>query len=336
MVMLLRCYLNVSTLMALLIGFSVMNNAIAASQADLQVQGFEYVRANNFPKALECFNAALKEHPESWMIMQSVASCQMELGQYDKALDSLQKSIEIGGLHAIQCKNMAAVYQRRGDAKKALNWLKLGCKLEPSMRENMQIMAAISTLQDPENDPSGSPATADYLSSLTRAKGWTKASMPIKVYVRQNQQLPSFYSVFQSYIREAFDQWRSATSNAFSYKFVNSADGADLVCDYTDRKELVSSKHELGIDGISELLIKMDNSPGKGTICVLVKDGPGAPAFRPRELVSRCCLHEVGHALGMGGHSPNMHDIMFPGALRNEQDKLSVRDKNTMSLIYTR
>ncbi len=302
--------------------------------ADLQMQGFEYVQANNFPKALESFNAALKEHPDSWMIMQSVANCQMEVGHCDKAIAILQKSIEVGGLHASQCNSMAAVFQRLGDAKKALNWLNLACKLDPAMRGNVQVLAAISKLQDPENNPTGSPAAPDYLSGLTMAKGWPKAAMPIKVHARQNIQLPGFYPVFQAAITDAFEQWCSATGNAFSYKFVNSADAADLVCDYTDRRELVSSRHELGIDGIAEMLLKQDQSPGKGTLCFLVKDGPGAPTFRSRELVTRCCLHEVGHALGMHGHSPNMRDIMFPGALRDGQDKLSERDKNTMKRIY--
>ena len=325
-----RAYYLVASILLVVLG-TIVPPCIAA---DLQLEGFQYIKAGNFNKALNCFNAALKEKPNSWVILQNVANCQMELGHCEQAMATLQKSIEIGGLHSTQCNNMAAVFQRMGDAKRALNWLSLACKLDPPMRDNVQVMAAISKLQDPENNPSGSPATPDYLSSLSRAKGWTKAAMPIKVYVRPNQQLPSFYPAFQSSIRDAFDQWRTATGDAFSYKFVDSSDAADLVCDYTDRKELISSQHELGIDGTAEMLIKMDQSPGKGTLCVLVKDGPGASAFRSRELVTRCCLHEVGHALGMGGHSPNMHDIMFPGALRNDQDKLSERDKETMRKIY--
>ena len=332
--MLLRHHRNVFALTAALIGLSLTNNTIAAPPADLQVQGFENIKANNFPKALDCFNTALKEHPDSWIIMQSVANCQMELGQYDKALASLQKSIEVGGLHASQCKNMAAVFQRMGDAKKALNWLELACKLEPAMQGNLQVMAAISKLQDPDNNPIGSPSAPDYLSGLTFAKGWSKAAMPLKVYIRQNVQLPGFYPAFTASVRDALDQWCNATSKAVSYQFVNSAESADFICDYTDHRELVSANHELGIDGITEMLVKQDSSPGRANIVILVKDGPGAPTFRKRELVTLCCLHEVGHALGMHGHSPNSHDVMFPAASLTGAAKLSMRDKNTIKLIY--
>lgn len=139
------------SLLATTVVLFVSSTAAPDEAADPQIEGFNYVRANNFQKALECFAAALKEHPESWIIMQSLANCQMEIGQYDTAIVSLQKSIEVGGLHASQCNNMAAIFQRKGDAKKALNWLKLACKLESTMQGNIQVMMAISKLQDPEN-----------------------------------------------------------------------------------------------------------------------------------------------------------------------------------------
>lgn len=191
----------------------------SCSAADLQLEGFQYVKAGNFSKALECFNAALKVKPNSWQILQSVGICEMELGHYDTAVSYLQKSIEVGGLHAIQCNNMAAVYQRWGEPRKALNWLKLACSVDPSAAYNPAMQAQIAKLQDPENNPTGSPTARDYLSSLTFAKGWPKTAMPIRVYVRQNMQLPGFYPTFQTAIRDAFEQWCEATDKAVSYKW---------------------------------------------------------------------------------------------------------------------
>jgi hypothetical protein len=305
----------------------------SASGADLQLEGFGYVKTKNFDKALECFTAALKGHPDSWAIMQSVGNCQMELGHYDAAIANLQKSIEVGGLQASQCMSMAAVYQRKGDAKKALNWLKLACSRDPSKASDPGIQAAMAKLLDPANNPTGSPTTPDYCSSLVSFKGWPKKTMPIKVYVRPNPQISGFFPVFSETIKDSLDQWRKATNNTISYKFVDSRESANLICDYTDHRELVSSQHELGIDGNTEMLVKQDNTPGSANIVVLVKDGPGAP-FRNRALLTLCCLHEVGHALGMHGHSPNSRDVMFPVATLNGAATLSERDKNTIRRIY--
>lgn len=302
--------------------------------ADSQTEGFEYVRNKNFLEALECFNMALKKRPNSWAIMQSVGNCHLELGQYDKAIAILQKSIEVGGLHASQCKNMAAIYQRLGQPKKALSWLKLACSVDPRQVADPNVQAAISKLQDPANNPCGSLTASDYSFSLISFKGWRKESMPLKVYVRKNVQIQDFCDEFSGLIRESFDQWSKATNGTVSYQFVSSPDAANVLCDYTDRRELVSSQHELGIDGITEMLVKQDSTPGSAKIVVLVKDAPGVQTFKSRALLLRSCLHEVGHALGIHGHSPNNHDVMFSAATLNGPTVLSERDKNTVRKIY--
>jgi hypothetical protein len=311
-------------------------NPLVCAPTDPQLEGFNYLKAKNYAKALACFDAALKENPKSWVIMQSVGNCHMELGQYDSAIASIQKSIEVGGLHADQCNNMAAVYQRLGQPEKALNWLKLGCSVDPAKVNDPAIQAAMTRLQDPANNPTGSVTAPDYLSSLVSFGRWHKEDIPLKVYVRKNIQIPEFYNQFVGGLRDSFDQWCAATGGAVSYKFVSGADSANIVCDYTDHRELVSSQHELGIDGNTEMLSKQDNSPGPTNIVVLVKNIPGAPAFRNRSLVTLCCLHEVGHALGMHGHSPNSHDVMFPAVTLNGEAKLSERDNKTIRRIYQR
>ncbi len=306
-----------------------------ACAVDSQVQAFYYLKAKDYPKALDCFNAALTEHPDSWAILQSIGNCQMELGRYDAAIASLQKSIEVGGLQASQCVNMAAVYQRKGDAKKALNWLRLACSQDPSKAFDPNIQAAMTKLLDPANNPRGLPTTPDYLSSLSSVQKWRKADMPIKVHVRKNIQLAAFYEEYISIIKRSLDQWCAATGGALSYKFVSRPDSANVICDYTDRRELVSSDHELGIEGNTEKRIRMeDNTTAWANLVILVKDFPGAPKFRDRIFITNTCLHELGHVLGMHGHSSNNRDVMFSAAIRKGSDLLTKRDKNTIQLMY--
>ena len=69
----------------------------ACLAADLQAEGVQNLKARNYAKALECFDSALKEQPNNWQLWQNIGSCQMQLGRNDAAINSLQKSIEIGG-----------------------------------------------------------------------------------------------------------------------------------------------------------------------------------------------------------------------------------------------
>jgi hypothetical protein len=97
----------------------------------------------------------------------------------------------------------------------------------------------------------------------------------------------------------------------------------------------ITSVHELGMEGATEMRIRMDdNKADRANIVILVKDSPGASTLRSPVFLKRVCLHELGHALAMHGHSPNRHDVMFPSAVLDGEAKLSERDKNTIRRIY--
>lgn len=55
----------------------------------------------------------------------------------------------------------------------------------------------------------------------------------------------------------------------------------------------------------------------------------------PREILYLVVLHEMGHALGLGGHSPHPGDIMYGERSDALPQGLSPRDRETLRRLYT-
>src|SRR5208282_5042875 len=120
-----QTFAHILAVLVLLFGCASFNCFVhAAAVPEIQIEAFEYMKAKNYAKALDCYSTALKEKPpNSWQILVNMGSCYSGLGDYDKALSCLTDSINIGGLHPTQCVNLSAVYQKLGDNNKALSWL---------------------------------------------------------------------------------------------------------------------------------------------------------------------------------------------------------------------
>jgi len=62
--------------------------------------------------------------------------------------------------------------------------------------------------------------------------------------------------------------------------------------------------------------------------------------YRGREValdqLYRTVLHEMGHALGLAGHSPSAADIMFRSTYDSEAEGLSAADRATLRALYAK
>ncbi len=54
------------------------------------------------------------------------------------------------------------------------------------------------------------------------------------------------------------------------------------------------------------------------------------------EEIYEVVLHEVGHALGLMGHSDDPGDTMYPGVWARTGSGLSERDRRTLQDVYAR
>lgn len=168
---------------------------------------------------------------------------------------------------------------------------------------------------------------------------WRPARMPIRIYIPGETARDGFSAIDKQYIIGALNTWVSVIPDKLSYVLVSEEKDGDMRFSQKHKTtELGPSRTALGHSvPIPEGRAKW----GVGTISrvnidiaeasppVLTADGPGSQERQ------RVFLHEIGHALGLRGHSCNANDIMFFVSLGDEMPvRLSDRDRATLKAIY--
>lgn len=156
-----------------------------------------------------------------------------------------------------------------------------------------------------------------YIDDIT-PKRW--AYLPIKVYIE-----PSNY---KSTIKKAFMEWQNKTENAVYFQYVEKPDNANITVYF--KKDIVKYGAKPTYVGYTTWHY---NGRYYKSSQIYIKTTTKTGAIQTPSQVYEVCLHEIGHAIGIGGHSKNQYDVMYPttDCYRN---KLSNKDINTIKEIY--
>ncbi len=180
-----------------------------------------------------------------------------------------------------------------------------------------------------------SGSTQDYLGAIGSKwlYHWPQEKFPIKVYIAPGTHVRGYHSAWRDILMSAFDEWCNACDNKMAWQLVSSPKGADVVCCWTNCMPGTETEQEAGDTGT---LVQTDHSTGRSTILQadmkLLACLDGVP-FNDDEM-KKICLHEVGHAFGMQGHSPTPTDIMYPQTTSRQPTHLTDRDIASMRRLY--
>lgn len=271
--------------------------------------GMAYHNSGNLPKAIEEFQLALKLKPDMTDAMLNIGSS----------------------------------YQALGQKNEAIAWFHRYLSASPKAEDYKAISDMIASLQkDGGQQAADDPHGPDFWASITKQglpRRWPPAKLPIKVFVDSGSLVAGMRDSFRQILIDSLEAWMKAAQGRLSYQQVARPDQADLVCDWTNNPGEVTGKGTESEQGVAHIFGR-DTGGGsieisRATVRILTIDKEKSEELPVSDdMMKKTCLHEVGHALGLMGHSPNSHDVMFFSESPTVWPVLSKRDKATLLRLY--
>jgi predicted Zn-dependent protease len=183
-------------------------------------------------------------------------------------------------------------------------------------------------------------ASEGYYDDLvrTQASFWPKVRIPLKVYFKDASKVQHYRPAFRDLVLKALGLWcaclgpsSSSFSSSLNFVVVNNVKEANLVVAFTGDKLQMNSAHEGGITQV------LPDECGILSAEITFLTVPSRPEVKEMsdETFAHIALHEVGHALGVSGHSQDTGDVMYPSYVPGKTlQALSQRDKDTLRAIY--
>ena len=162
---------------------------------------------------------------------------------------------------------------------------------------------------------------------------WPADKLPVKVFIRDGADVAGYRPEFTEALRSAFERWIDASKGRLSWREVDREDAADVVCYWrTDVRERINGTEA----GLTRTHTRFNTETREGTIVRatmgLLTELPGK-RFSGEEF-QKICLHEVGHAFGLAGHSHERGDIMYKSVSGVQSRDLTERDCIAINRLY--
>ena len=177
-----------------------------------------------------------------------------------------------------------------------------------------------------------------FVLSVSASFGLTKPRWnvrPIKVFIPGD-------SYTSQLMRNAFLQWQTRTASAVWFIFVSNTkkDEADITVHFVDKNTYCGSMSAIGcthyrIDSDGFYTHNDIYIASKSVTQLVGDDGTVATKTTviPSQQVYRVMLHEIGHAIGIAGHSRNPNSVMFTYSINDENIPQLLTDED-LSFVY--
>jgi len=162
--------------------------------------------------------------------------------------------------------------------------------------------------------------------------GWSQKRMPLRIFIEDGSGIFGYQDSYRNIVQKSLWQWVQASDRRLRWKMVYTRGDADIVFHWTSDKSDFPHGAEQGIAKLTTLAHCIQHADIK--LCTVFLESNETKAL-PASEMEQTCLHEIGHALGLAGHSSNNSDVMFFCVRPYPVTKLTERDKNAIARLYS-
>lgn len=317
---------------ALLTSATLDCGAYAASDDayELTLQGIALAKRGESAAAATKFREAMRLAPEQDQIAMNLAIVLLEERKYPEVIDVLTKVTARDPSNAQAWRQLAAAHEGMAQLEPALSAYKKALPLKQEEARLVFIKSRIANLevQIERLKMIGPTDGTDYLNAILidGAARWQKQT-PIPVFVAHGTGKAGYRPEHRELVLQAFADWERAAEGAVKFNYVNSEEDARLVCAWTDSRQRLGHADSGGETIFSPVPKTQTAMFARMTFLTRPDLTPGESDKRMRA----ASLHEVGHSLGLHGHSSDPNDVMYYSATAQN---LSERDKKTIVRYY--
>ncbi|MBY0549595.1 MAG: tetratricopeptide repeat protein [Candidatus Obscuribacterales bacterium] len=296
------------------------------------------VRNNRVAEAITRLEQALALDPTLAEAEINLGNLLVRQGRLPEAIKSLRHAVSGQGGHLEEAWiNLAGAQASAGQSADAEKTYTVFLQKFPNSKYRTKIIETVGALQREQSNASKArensqgPETAtvtDYYNEaiLGHRIRWQPDQMPVRVFIADGTGKHGYQPQFRALLKDAFAKWQAASEDRVTFQFVDSAPNALITCTWVDDPKVLKStikKGDTKLSSLSGALIKANIRLLLGT------GGMNDP------LMQFTALHEIGHAIGLQGHSPNPNDVMFFSANAGHRNHgLTPRDINTVRKVY--
>lgn len=168
---------------------------------------------------------------------------------------------------------------------------------------------------------------------------WDAKKFPLVVNIKNNSAVAPAYYIEE--IKNAFSQWQNITGRFIRFEYTDNPNDANILVTINTSEDMKKCSEETCKYTVAYTTPSFSGDLLKrATIFFYDSNNLGQP-FTQKQIYNTA-LHEIGHSLGIMGHSQSQDDLMYlqegdVGAydnLRSDFQLFSPRDINTIKLLY--